>query len=55
MSLSFMIIPEMVSPSKYGLYGSIISFAFAIAYLLGPLIGGAVNDDITWRVILLLN
>lgn len=54
MSLSFVIIPEMVPATKYALYGSITSFTFAIAYLLGPLIGGAINDNTTWRYIFLL-
>lgn len=54
MSLSFVIIPEMVPATQYALYGSITSCTFAIAYLLGPLIGGVVNDNTTWRWIFLL-
>ena len=54
MSLSFVIVAEMVPATKYALYGSITSFAFAIAYLLGPMLGGAINDHTTWRWIFLL-
>ena len=54
MSLSFVIIPEMVPATSYAIYGSITSFTFAIAYLLRPLIGGVINDHTTWRWVFLL-
>ena len=54
MSLSFVIIPEMVPATRYAIYGSITSFTFAIAYLLGPLIGGVINEHTTWRWVFLL-
>ena len=54
MSLSFVIIPEMVPAARYAIFGSITSFTFAIAYLLGPLIGGVINDHTTWRWVFLL-
>lgn len=54
MSLSFVVIPEMVPARKYALYGSITSFTFAMAYLLGPVIGGIITDNTTWRWVFLL-
>ena len=54
MSMSFVIVAEMVPATKYAMYGSITSFAFAIVYLLGPMLGGLINEHTTWRWIFLL-
>ena len=55
MSLGFVVVPEMVPATKYAMYGSITSFTFAIAYLLGPMLGGVINDNTTWRWVFLIN
>lgn len=34
------IVPEMVPLIKAAIYGSVILMVFALAYLLGPLLGG---------------
>ncbi|KAI9375344.1 hypothetical protein BJX61DRAFT_494426 [Aspergillus egyptiacus] len=46
---------EMVPPSKYPLYSSIVSVAMALSFLLGPLLGGAISDGTTWRWIFYIN
>ncbi|KAE9362971.1 putative MFS multidrug transporter [Stipitochalara longipes BDJ] len=40
---------------KYGKYMAIISSVMAISAILGPLLGGAINDHTTWRWVFLLN
>ncbi|KAL9079240.1 MAG: hypothetical protein Q9157_001858 [Trypethelium eluteriae] len=45
----------MVPKAKYALYTSLVSTVFALSLLLGPLIGGAINDNTTWRWVFLLN
>ena len=54
LSLTFVIIPEMVEPAKYALYAAITALTYAVSYLLGPLIGGAICDGTTWRWVFLL-
>lgn len=54
-AMSWVILPEMVPKEKYTLYASIVSSTFALASLLGPLLGGLINNHTTWRWIFLLN
>jgi MFS family permease len=54
-SMAPIIVAEMVAPEKYGAYNAILSLAIAFSFLLGPLIGGAVSDDTTWRWIFYIN
>lgn len=46
---------EMVPPSQYGPYNVAISLTIALSYLLGPLLGGAIADNTTWRWIFYIN
>lgn len=48
-SLVTVITPLMVPPAKYPTYIAIISSVFAISSVLGPLLGGAISDNATWR------
>lgn len=50
----FAMLPEMVPPSSYALYSAILSSVFAISNLLGPVLGGAINDHTTWKWIFFL-
>lgn len=45
---------EMVPPSKYPTFTSVVSAIFAVSLLLGPLIGGAINNNTTWRWVFIL-
>jgi len=53
-SLVFVIFFESVSPEKFAPYSSLLSVVFALALLLGPLLGGAINVYTTWRWVFLL-
>lgn len=44
----------VVPPEEYGKYMAIISSVFAIASVLGPVLGGAINDQNSWRWVFLL-
>ena len=52
--LTFVIIPEMVEPEKYARYAAITACTFALSYLLGPLLGGAICNNTTWRWVFLI-
>ncbi|EPE26248.1 MFS general substrate transporter [Glarea lozoyensis ATCC 20868] len=57
--MAFVVLPEMVPVSKYPLYSALLSSTTALANLMGPLIGGAVNHNPknkdAWRWIFWLN
>lgn len=48
------IVPEMVPEPKFAAYSSLVSMVFASAYLLGPLLGGLIDNNGAWRWIFLL-
>ena len=48
-SLVFVTIMKLVTAEKLGFYSGIISSVFAISNLLGPILGGAIADNTTWR------
>ena len=48
-SLSTIMGTMMVPPAKFATYVAITTSVFAISSVLGPLLGGAINDSTTWR------
>lgn len=48
------IISEMVPPEKFASYNALASSTIGISFLLGPLVGGVINDKISWRWIFLI-
>ncbi|KAK0636738.1 major facilitator superfamily transporter [Bombardia bombarda] len=54
-SLVSVITPMMVPPTKYATYIAVISSVFAISSVMGPLLGGAITDNSTWRWVFWLN
>jgi MFS family permease len=54
-SLTFVAIMKLVTPEKMGFYSGIISSVFALANLLGPVLGGVIVDNTTWRWIFFIN
>ncbi|KAL4946540.1 hypothetical protein BDV06DRAFT_87153 [Aspergillus oleicola] len=53
--LVFIAIMRLVSLEKAGLYPGIISSVFALSNLLGPILGGVIVDNTTWRWIFYIN
>ena len=45
---------ELVPPAKYATNTSVVALTYALSQVLGPLIGGAINDHGTWRWVFLL-
>ncbi|KAF2655372.1 MFS general substrate transporter [Lophiostoma macrostomum CBS 122681] len=54
-SLVFVAIMKLVTPEKMGFYSGIVSSVFALANLLGPILGGLISDHTTWRWIFWMN
>lgn len=48
-STVFIIIAKIVTVEKVGMYTGILSSVFALASLLGPILGGAIVENTTWR------
>jgi len=46
--------PTLVPKKEYGKYIAIISSVFVIASVLGPIVGGAIASNTTWRWVFLL-
>ncbi|GAB1319699.1 Vacuolar basic amino acid transporter 5 [Madurella fahalii] len=54
-SLVFVILAQIVPMDKLGMCTGILSSCFALASLLGPILGGVISDNTTWRWIFWLN
>ncbi|RYO92117.1 hypothetical protein DL764_008178 [Monosporascus ibericus] len=54
-SMVLVIAPGLVPQTEYGKYIGIISSVFALASIVGPLVGGAISTTTTWRWVFLLN
>ena len=52
-TMTFVILPEMVPPSKYAAYSGIIAGVAALSSLLGPVFGGVISEQGTWKWIFL--
>jgi MFS family permease len=48
-SLVFTVMVKLVTLEKVGLYSAIISSVFALSNLLGPVLGGVITDNSSWR------
>lgn len=46
---------ESVPPAKYGTYVVNANLAPVLAYFLGPILGGAISENTTWRWIFWIN
>jgi len=53
-AMTFVILPEMAPTEKYALYAAIISATSALASLLGPILGGLINNHTNWKWVFLL-
>lgn len=48
-SMVLVLAPTLVPKKEYGKYIGIISSVFAIASVLGPILGGVIATNTTWR------
>ena len=48
------IVPEMVPMQKISKYMAIVTSVFALASVLGPVLGGVINSHGNWRWVFLL-
>lgn len=48
-SLAVVILFEMVPPSKYAAYSGASVAVVSVANALGPVVGGLINNDCSWR------
>lgn len=48
-ALSMILVADIVPLRERGTYQALIALIFAIAAVLGPLLGGAFSDKVTWR------
>jgi EmrB/QacA subfamily drug resistance transporter len=55
MTLAMAIVAEIVSPRERGRYQGYIAATFAVATIVGPLIGGVLVDHASWRWVFLVN
>jgi EmrB/QacA subfamily drug resistance transporter len=54
-TLPMAIVGDLVSPRERGRYQGLIQAVFALATLIGPLIGGSIVDHLSWRWIFYIN
>ncbi|PNP61168.1 hypothetical protein FNYG_14085 [Fusarium nygamai] len=54
-STVFIIIAKIATVEKAGMYTGILSSVFALASLLGPILGGTIVDNTTWRWVFFIN
>jgi MFS family permease len=54
-ALTYVIITDIVTLRERGKYMSVISLQWAIGSVIGPIIGGAFAEKVTWRWIFWLN
>src|SRR3954471_24912769 len=55
MTLAMACVGDLVSPRERGRYQGYIAATFAIATIVGPLIGGVLVDQVSWRWVFLVN
>ncbi|GAW18970.1 hypothetical protein ANO14919_084540 [Xylariales sp. No.14919] len=54
-SLATIIVVELVPPEQYAKFVANVSITNALALLLGPIVGGAITSNTTWRWIFIIN
>jgi EmrB/QacA subfamily drug resistance transporter len=52
---AFAIIGDLFAPAERGRYAGLMTGAFGLASVIGPLIGGALTDTLSWRWVFYVN
>jgi EmrB/QacA subfamily drug resistance transporter len=55
MTLALTIVGDVVPPRQRGKYQGYFGAVFAIASIIGPLLGGVLTDDLSWRWVFYVN
>src|SRR4051794_33650143 len=55
MAMAMAVVGDLVSPRERGRYQGYIAATFAVATIVGPLLGGALVEGATWRWVFLVN
>ena len=53
-SIGTLLFYEIVPPTKYADFAAIATASIAIALAVGPILGGVISNDTTWRWVFLL-
>jgi EmrB/QacA subfamily drug resistance transporter len=52
---AFAIVGDLFAPAERGRYTGIMSGVFGLASVIGPLVGGAITDNLSWRWVFYVN